>query len=337
MAKIKCTECGTKYIGNFCPNCSAPAPANAGKKKKIGCLPLVLIFIAIIVIAGMGSSNEPKQPSNIQADSSITTSNATTPANEAVADAQNNDITLDETEIYNANGIIVTATGISESWLGTDISFTISNESDKNVSIYSRDLSVNGYMLSTSGLYSDVAAGKKAIETMTLFSSELVQAGIDTIAEVEFKLTVYDADTYTDIDLTPLITLSTSAASDFVQPIDDSGDILYDANGVRVICKGLKDDIIWDGCLVFYIENNTERYLTVYSENVSVNGYMVDEAMYADLRAQTKCIDSMYLLTLSDIGIESIDQVKDIEFTLSIVDEHWNYVASTDIISLNFN
>ena len=333
MAKIKCTECGTKFNGNFCPNCSAPAPANEKKKKKIGCLPIILILVAILVVAGMGGSDEPTQPTNVQPDSST---NA--PAETTTAEIKpSNDVTLAESEIYNANGIVVTVTGISKNLFGYDIAVNITNDSANNVSIYSHELSTNGYMMPLSGIYCNVAAGKKAVETLTLLSSDLAAAGIETIADVAFLLSVQDSDTYTVLDTTPLITLSTSAAPDFVQPVDDSGDILYDANGIRVISKGLKDDLIWDGCLVFYVENNTDRNISVHSENVSVNGYMVDEAMFADLRAQTKCIDSMYLLTLTNIGIENIDQVENIEFTLTIMDDNWNYIASTDIISLSFN
>lgn len=341
MAKIKCSECGTKYSGNFCPNCSAPAPAGQKKKKKIGCLPVLLIFVAIFIIAGMGGEDEPKQPTNTQGDSSIqATNNATESQDNAPQETESpavEDITIDETEIYNANGIIITATKISEGWLGTDITINISNDSTQNIIVSSRDLSVNGYMMPLSGLYSDVAAGKKAVESLTLSYSELAQAGIETIADIEFSLNISNSETFVDIDNTSLIKLSTSAAPGFIQPIDDSGEVIYDANNIRIICKGLKNDTLWEGALVFYIENNSGSYVSVHSENVSVNGYMVDDAMWADLRSQTRCIDCMYLLTFESIGLEGIDDVENIEFSLTIVDEHWNLIAASDIISLNFD
>ena len=288
----------------------------------------------------MGGEDEPQTPTNIQSDSSVQATNTAAESKDDVNSETQTpvsaDITIDETEIYNANGIVITATEISESWLGTEITINITNDSTQNIIVSSRDLSVNGYMMPLSGLYCDVAAGKKAVESLTLSYSELAQAGIETIADIEFALNIYNSDTYVDIDNTSLIKLSTSAAPGFVQPIDDSGDVLYDANGIRVICKGLKNDTLWEGALVFYIENNSGSYVSVYSENVSVNGYMVDDAMWADLRSQTRCIDSMYLLSFENIGLEGIDDVENIEFSLNIVDEYWNLIATTDIISLDF-
>ena len=191
-------------------------------------------------------------------------------------------------------------------------------------------------MLSASSLYSDVAAGKKAIDSMTLMSSELSAAGIETVAQIEFTLAIYDSDTFEDIDSSDLVSLTTSAAEGFTQPVDDSGDVLYDANGIRVICKGLKEDAVWDGCIVFFIENNNGKAVSVYSDNMSVNGFMVDDSLWCDLRANTRCIDAMYLLSLDDIGVESMEDVENVEFTLRIIDEKWNDIAVSDVITLNF-
>ncbi|MBQ9167330.1 MAG: hypothetical protein IJX67_02840 [Oscillospiraceae bacterium] len=341
MAKNKCPQCGTKYNGNFCPNCSAAAPEGAGKKKKKWLLPTIIVVVAIFLIAGIGGGKDTKQPSGVQGDSSVTNNDASNTGessnNEVEQSSTGKEVSIPETELYNKNGVIVTATEIKDGFFGPEVSITVSNETDKNIVVASRDLSVNGYMLSASGLYSDVAAGKKAIETMTLISSELSEAGIETVADIEFTLAVHDSDTFEDIDTSDLIKLSTSVAEGFTQPIDDSGDVIYDANGVRVICKGLKDDAIWDGCVVFYIENNNDKHITVYSENVSVNGFMVDESLWSNLRANTRSIEGMYLLTLDNIGLESVEEVETIEFNLRIIDEDWNNIATTDVITLTFN
>lgn len=341
MAKIKCPECDAKYAGNFCPNCSAPAPEGAKKKKKKWLLPVIVIAVVVLLIAGMGGKEDVQQPSQVQGDSSVTPTQAVTPAEPATTEstqsAPSTDVTIEETELYNANGVTVTATELKDSLFGPEVTVTISNETEKNIVVVSRELSVNGYMLSASSLYGDVAAGKKSIETIHLMSSELSEAGIETVADIEFLLHIYDADTFDDIDTSGLITLSTSASEGFTQPVDDSGDVIYDDKNIRVICKGLKDDVIWDGCVVFYVENNSDKTVTVYSENVSVNGFMVDESLWSDLRPGTRAIDAMYLLTLDEIGLESIDAVENIEFNLRIIDEKWNEIATTDVITLNFN
>lgn len=340
MGKIKCPQCGTVYDGNFCPSCGEQ---NRGRKKKRKwLLPVIIVAAAVLLIAGIGGNKNDAQPAG-EDNSSIRSSSAAateqtpeTTGTKTDSASASGEITIEETELYNSNGVVVTATKYQKGVFGPEISFTITNETDRNITVSSRNLSVNGYMLSTSSLYSDVAAGKKAIDSMTLMSSELSAAGIETVAQIEFTLALYDSDTFEDIDNSDLVSLTTSAAEGFTQPVDDSGDVLYDANGIRVICKGLKEDAVWDGCIVFFIENNNGKAVSVYSDNMSVNGFMVDDSLWCDLRANTRCIDAMYLLSLDDIGVESMDDVENVEFTLRIIDEKWNDIAVSDVITLNF-
>ncbi|MDE8725531.1 zinc ribbon domain-containing protein [Ruminococcus bromii] len=343
MAKIKCPNCGAKYSGNFCPTCSTPAPEQPQKKKKKWVLPVVIALVIIIVVAcAGGGGDETKQPSNVQGDSG---KNSTT-ANNTGNKNQNNDsngsnpsvdVTLAETEVYNKDGIVITATKIEDDLFGPTVTFAITNDSSKNIVVTTRSLSVNGYMMEASALYSDVAAGKKAKESMILMASELEQAGIDTVADIEFYINISDSETYMDIESSDLIKLSTSASGSFEQAVNDSGDVVYDSNGVRVVCQGLKQDLIWDGTVVFFMENNGNQPVAVYAENVSVNGYMVDVSLYSDLRPATRSISGMYILDLTDLEIESIDGIENIEFTLRIVNaDNWNEIDTTAPIILEF-
>ena len=72
------------------------------------------------------------------------------------------EITLAEQEVYNDNGIVVTVTGIdTNSMWGTDISVLVENSSEQNVTVQTRNGSINGYMMDFQ-MSCDVAAGKKA-------------------------------------------------------------------------------------------------------------------------------------------------------------------------------
>lgn len=343
MAKIKCPNCGAKYSGNFCPTCSTPAPEQPQKKKKKWVLPVVIALVIIIVVAcAGGGGDETKQPSNVQGDPGTNSTVGNNTGNES----QNNgdsgfnasvDVTLAETEVYNKDGIVITATKIEDDLFGPTVTFSITNDSSKNIVVTTRSLSVNGYMMEASALYSDVAAGKKAKESMILMASELEQAGIDTVADIEFYINISDSETYMDIESSDLIKLSTSASGSFEQAVNDSGDVVYDSNGVRVVCQGLKQDLIWDGTVVFFMENNGTQPVTVYAENVSVNGYMVDVSLYSDLRPATRSVSGMYILDLTDLEIESIDGIESIEFTLRIVNaDNWNEIDTTAPIILEF-
>ena len=295
-------------------------------------LALLLVFVMVFATA-CGGDGEIKQPANVNGDSSGETNGTGTNNDSGSSDEE---VTIAETVLYEADGIKVTAKSLADGLLGTEVKILIENDSSKNILITSSSVSANGYMMPTAALYAEVAAGKKANESLTLMSSELDQCGIETLAEMQFYLQIQDPETWETIKTTDLITLATSATG-YTQPVDDSGDVLYNENGYKVVCKGLKQDIIWDGTVVFYMENNSSKAVSIYAENVSVNGFMQEVGLWSDLRPSTKMIDGMSMIDLSDLEITNIDEIKTIEFNLRIVDaETWEDIVTTDAMTLNF-
>ena len=295
-------------------------------------LALLLVFVMVFATA-CGGDGEIKQPANVNGDSSGETNGTGTNNDSGSTDEE---VTIAETVLYEADGIKVTAKSLADGLLGTEVKLLIENDSSKNILITSSSVSANGYMMPTAALYAEVAAGKKANESLTLMSSELDQCGIETLAEMQFYLQIQDPETWETIKTTDLITLATSATG-YTQPVDDSGDVLYNENGYKIVCKGLKQDIIWDGTVVFYMENNSSKAVSIYAENVSVNGFMQEVGLWSDLRPSTKMIDGMSMIDLSDLEITNIDEIKTIEFNLRIVDaETWEDIVTTDAMTLNF-
>lgn len=306
------------------------------KKSKM-LLALLLALVMVMATACSGSENV-KAPASVNGDSSVTSNNESADSNSGneAEDDTVAEITVAETVLYDVDGVKVTATGYEEGWTGPEIKILVENNSDKNVLITSDSVSANGYMMPYAALYAEVAAGKKANETLSLMSSELDRSGIEVLAELQFYLQIQDPETWETVATSELLTLTTSAAP-YDQPVDDSGDVLYDSNGIRIICKGLKQDIIWDGTVVFYMENNSGKEISVYAENVSVNGFMQDVGLWSDLRPSTRLIDGMSMIDLSDLEIESIDQIENIEFNLRVVDANtWEDIVTTDVLTLNF-
>lgn len=300
---------------------------------------ILLLLLVFALLAGCSGSGDVKPPSDTSVGGSSTgepsgNTDAEPPEDENAG--ASNEITVAETVLYENGGVKVTATGYSDSWMGPEISILVENDSEKNIQVSTRDVSVNSYMMQFSGMYAEVSAGKKSNETLSLLSSELKQSGVETVADIQFYLSISDADTWDEIEISTLITLSTSA-SGFEQPVDDSGDVLHDADGIKVVCKGLKQDIVWDGTIVFYMENGTEQPITVYAENVSVNGFMQDASLWAELRGGTRAIDGLSLLDLSDLELDSIDDIESIEFNLRIINsDTWDEILTTDAITLTF-
>lgn len=150
-------------------------------KRRKALLALLLVLVMVIATACSGGNEDIKQPANVNGDSSVASGNEATNGN---ADGEANDPAKDElsitqTVLYDADGIVVTATGYEEGWTGPEIKLLLENNSDKNVLVTSASVSANGYMMPYASLYAEVAAGKKANETLSLMSSELDQSGID--------------------------------------------------------------------------------------------------------------------------------------------------------------
>lgn len=298
-------------------------------KKRTALLALLLALVMVLATA-CSAGGEIKPPVNTDPDSD---------ASPAVSNSGNSskDITIEETVIYEADGIKITATEYVSSWSGPEIKMLIENNSDKDVLITDQMLSVNGYMMSSASLYAEVAAGKKANESLSFYSTDLRQAGIETVADVQFRIDVSELESWDTLALSDLITLQTSAAG-LKQPVDDSGKVIYDSKDIKIVCQGLKQDVLWDGTLVFYIENNSGRDISVYTENVSINGFMEDSSLWSDLRSGTRIVDGLYLTDLSNVELASVDEIKNIEFGLRIVTyDNWDDIDDVDKIALDFN
>ena len=110
------------------------------------------------------------------------------------------------TELYNQDGIRIVGKTVDEnSFWGTAVLLYLENNSGKNVGISVDDMSVNGFMMSPF-FSTTIYEGKKSIDDITVFSSDLEENGIKTIEEVELKFHIYDADSYSTItDSEPII------------------------------------------------------------------------------------------------------------------------------------
>ena len=146
--------------------------------------------------------------------------------------------------------------------------------------------------------------------------------------------TTADWETYLD---TALIQLKTSIADTYEYAFDDSGEVAYDVNGIKVIIKGLaKDASIWGPSVVVYIENNTDQAFTVQTRDVSINGFMVDAMFSCDVMPGKKAVDTITFME-TELEENEIVSIEDIELSFHIFDlESWDTIVDTDVVSMAF-
>ena len=244
-------------------------------------------------------------------------------------------MTLAETVLFDQDGIRITATGLStDSLFGPELNLLVENDSAQNIVVQPNYCMVNGYMMD--GLLSaDVAAGKKANDTLDFLSNALARCGIETITDIELDLVVSDGDSWQTLYETGPVILQTSAAGQYTQTYDDSGEEIYNQNGIRVVAKSVNDDLFGMG-IKFYLENNTDKAVIVNADNVSVNGYMMTDLFYSDLAPRSHAVDTLTLLG-SELEDNHIDTITDAELSLQITDaDYYQTIDSTAPITLHF-
>jgi hypothetical protein len=220
--------------------------------------------------------------------------------------------------------------------MGTELKLLIENDSSQSITVQARNASVNGYMVDTL-LSSDVASGKKANDSLTFETSGLNECGIKSIATMEFYFHIIDSESWDDIIDTDVISIDTSIAENYTQTVDDSGEVLVDSNGVKVVAKGLSaDGSFWGPGVILYIENNSEQDITVQVRDVSVNGFMVDSTMSEDVVAGKRAISAVQFFS-SDLEENSITDITDVELYFHIFDlDSWETIFDSDVINITF-
>ncbi len=219
---------------------------------------------------------------------------------------------IDEQVLVNQDGIVVTATEyVVDSIWGDGIKLLLENNSDKDVTVSCNALIVNDYMI-TDLFVSDIAAGKKANDTLDLLSSELKAAGIENVGKVEVYFHIYDSNTYNTIFDTDCITIQTSAYSNMDTTPNDTGVELYNQGGIRIVGKTVDENSFWGTAILLYAENNTDKNVGIRVEDMSINGFMMNPLYSNTIYSGKKSIDDITIFSsdLEENGIEAIEEVE---------------------------
>lgn len=300
------------------------------KKYKAIILSLILA-LALSACSPAPSTENDRLPVNTQATTPVQ-SNNTTETTVYLA----TEVTLEEQVIFDKDGIKVTVKGLSsDDFFGPAVKVLVENGSDQNITVQTRNCSVNGLMMEP--MFScDVAAGKKANDTIAFMTSQLETAQISTIASIEFYLNIFDSDSWEDITRSDIITLNTSAV-DHVQTYNDSGFTVCDDGGIRIVVQKLNsEDSFWGSDVYVYAENNTDANITIQARDVSIDGFMVEPMFSCDIAAGKKAYDTITFLQ-SDLEDNDITDIKELELRFTVFNsDTWEDILDTDIITVTF-
>lgn len=221
--------------------------------------------------------------------------------------------------LLDKRGLVITATGLDEKDAqGPALSVSIENRSETDVTIQTRDASVNGYMMDTSFSVT-VAAGQEMKESIVFLASRMQRSGIETIADLEFSFHILDQNRVTFLD-SDAVTVRTPAADTYQYRFDDSGEELYHENGVRIISKGFAEkESAFGPELLLFLENTTDKAITLQAKDVLVNGSAVDALFSEDVLAGKRSVAAVTIIGIS-LQSHNIEQIRNVSFYLHVFD-----------------
>ena len=302
---IECPVCGMTYTGKQCPVCGAkvkiryrqqaqaqaqmqpvpepmpyeePQPTvttvqnmqqrQQAKRSQARALPAVIAAIGVIFassIAGfLGVANRARQSYQ---DYGYTY--------EYTIDEDMTDYGIEPQVVYDENGVKVVIEDFATNDYMTEIHFHLYNENDYPVRISSELATIDG-VASTAWLYTMVDAYGEVDDVISIFDSNLEAMGLDAVHEFAFQLHVRNDDTYEDLGLSDRIVFKTPIAGT-AQYTAPEGTVIYEGNGVRVtqVETMVEEDSFR---MRYYVENDSDRNITVFSDDLLVNGKEVESS-----------------------------------------------------------
>ena len=243
---------------------------------------------------------------------------------------------IEQTVIYDENDVKITA----KEWhmtgdFGPELKVSIENNSDKTLTFQTQDASINGYMVEST-ISENVDPEKDVEKGIYFFKTDVETSGIQDAADIQFKFHITDTKTGETVIDTDMITLKTSSADGFKYEYDESGDVIYDKDGIKVISKGLSDENSYGLGVILHVVNTTKQDITVQTCDTSINGIKMDVNFSQNVLANKHCINGA-TFTQTDLDANGIKNVETIEFKLHIVDKNTEKtITDSDTITLTF-
>lgn len=201
----------------------------------------------------------------------------------------------------------------------------LENNTRKAVTLYAENLIVNGYLIDHSPFYCSAKKRSSGWDSFQISSQDMSSAGIEQVETLSFSLRIYDSQSYQILLGTQTFQLHTAVPEGFVQNVDDSGQLLLEQAGVRILYRGyipneLHPELVHRAVLEFFLENDTDRTLSFSATHASIAGAKYDNSFYLVLPPHTRAITPMYLYSLEDLGLTAPEQLGQLGLSLTVRD-----------------
>lgn len=216
-------------------------------KKKLLAIVLSLALTAAMLSLLVSCDDDKKETATVGGVNVFETQEETTshktPENEVVV------ATIDETVMWDNDDIKVTALSLATNQYYHILNLEIENKTDKELHVTASRTAVNSFVVEPS-MGVNVPANSSAKGEFKVYLDD-VDANVISDIETRFS---YSSSDYSINRKTERVKLETSAAATYDYSYDESGMVLYDGNGIKIICQGFSDE----GNPIIYLSSTGE-------------------------------------------------------------------------------
>ncbi len=273
--------------------------------------------------------------------------------------------TIEETVLVDESDVKITATGLSYTKRAVEVNLSIENNAGKNLSFRSgmknyNCSSINRYMMDGGYLNTDVAAGKKANETLSFSADELSLMGITDIANIELCFYICDEDRDDYLETGPR-QLKTSIADNYDYTVDtyrhtiNNSDLLnslglsviysseeeaFSQGGVRIVTQTLATNSDGEPALLIELENTSNEIVRTVTSNVAINGLEFQDGTWSTdaIGPGKRRVSALTLSSALDEHYQEIFGISEIglvTYNLEIKDADYDTLGSPQILTLS--
>ena len=269
-------------------------------------------------------------PTKVQPTQRNKTTTITTKPEDKEAVIENN------TVLFDRDGLVIIAKELKKGDLfgGADLKLLFENNTEKNLVVTFKELTVNNFMLNQTYFRSTIAPGKKANETINISSSFLEDAGIKEIEHFFMMFGIYEDDLRTHLFDSETVELKTSLHGNAKSNTIPTGIDLLNEGGIRIVATYVKEGGPGFAEVAIYVENNYGTDLEISVKSMSINGYMIDWPLLScEVNNGREAVDTIDILQ-SELEDNDIEKFEEIELSFEISEkDSWRTIFKTEPIS----
>ncbi len=227
--------------------------------------------------------------------------------------------TIEETTLFDQDGISLTATAI-----GTDpersslyLYLTAVNPTDSNLEFNLYDITINGYYVRQDWLY--VNAGETLEQPIYISTDALSAAGIDNIGEIRLSVSVMDSDSWDALaDPAEDISIKTSVYEEMDTTMNEDLQVIYEDDTAVISAKYIpaEEDVYYAGSLLLTAGTKSDAQAALSALNLQINGvvyYGDPETILVSFDLAKEGTDlfftELYYLSTEEGSITSVDTI----------------------------